>query len=154
MGLLRQNEARSWTSLLHEECGTCLHHQPGDLHHNCAGIRSNFPVKIQLSLPAPSACHYGKASGKLPNHLFLKFLSGLPLFFDYFHLQLWHEFRNRFAFLRPLLGFFWLSPSIISSTHGYTSVFPKLLLLLGSQQFFYSFLSLCPVLLPRPRFRR
>ncbi len=154
MGLPHRSEARSWTPLLRGVCGTCLHRQPGDSHHNCEGKRSNSQAKIQLFLSVPLACHFGKVPGRLPKCLFLVFLSGLPLFLDYLCLQLGHEFRNRFALLRPLLGFLWLSPSIISSTHSYTSVFPKLLLLLGSQQLSYSFLPPCPMPLLLPEFRQ
>ena len=154
MGLPPQSEPHSWTLLLGEMCGTSLYHRLADSHHSCGDTGNSSQVKTRPSLPVPAACHDGKARGRLPNYLFLVFFRGLSLLLDYLHLHLWHEYRNWFAFLHPLLGFLWLSPSIVSFAHGYTSIFPKLLLLLGSQRSFCSLPFLYPMPPRRPRSRR
>ena len=154
MGIPRQSEPHSWTLLLGEMFGTSLYRRLADSHHSCGDTRNRSQVKTRPPLPVRTACHDGKARGSLPNYLFLVFLRRLPLLLDYLHLYLWHEYRNWFAFLRPLLRFLWLSPSIVSFAHGYTSIFPKLLLLLGSQQLFCSLPFLYPTPPRRPRSRR
>ncbi len=154
MALPRRSEVRSWTLLLGQMFGTSLYRRLADSHHSCADTRSSSQAKTRPCLPVPAACHDGKARGRLPNYLFLVFFRGLPLLLDYLHLHLWHEYRNWFALLPPLLGFLWLSPSIVSFAHGYTSIFPKLLLLLGSQQLFCSLPFLDPMPPRRPRSRR
>jgi len=154
MALPRRSEVRSWTLLPGEMFGTSLYRRLADSHHSYGDTQSKPRAETKPSQRVPSACDYGKARGRLPNHLFLKFLSGLPLFLDYLHLHLRDECRNWFTFLLPLLGFFWLSPSIVSFAHGYTSIFPKLLLLLGSQQLSCSLPFLDPMPPRRPRSRR
>lgn len=150
----RRSEVHSSILLLGEVFDTFPIRWLGDSHHSCADTRSRPQVKTRLCLPVRSACHYVEAPHRLPNYLFLEFLSGLSLFLDYLHFHVWHQRRDRFGFLLSLFGFFGLSPPIVSSAHGYTSVFPKLPLLLGFEHFFCSlpFLYLIPP--HRPRFQQ